>query len=167
MAIIKYGGRRNVHLFDSFEGLPQPVEKEYMAWMERDWKIPKDKAKGLLIPTGACSATKQSAEEVLFEVVRYPAELVEFHVGWFQDTVPLAASNLGPIALLRLDGDLYESTLVCLRHLYPLVVKGGFIIIDDYALKGARMALEEYFSEIGISPYLHHVDGTVRYFVKQ
>ena len=156
-----------MHLFDSFEGLPHPVEKEYVQWMERDWNLTKDEANGLLKATGICAGTKQSAEKVLSEITKYPMELVTFHVGWFQDTVPLAASNLGPIALLRLDGDLYESYLVCLRHLYPLVVSGGFIIVDDYALIGARMALEEYFNEIGISPYLHHVDGTVRYFVKQ
>jgi O-methyltransferase len=87
-------------------------------------------------------------------------------VGWFQETLPKARNLIGEISLLRLDGDLYESTLVCLRNLYPSVVRGGFVIIDDYGLKGCRMACEFYFEEIGINPYLHHIDAVGRYFVK-
>jgi hypothetical protein len=56
--------------------------------------------------------------------------------------------------------------LVCLRHLYPLVTIGGFIIVDDYAFKGCRMACEENFKEIGINPYMHPIDKLARYFVK-
>jgi O-methyltransferase len=166
---LKWGkSRRHLHLFDSFEGLPMPIkEKDYCDWMERDWRIKEKDCDGQLVSSGALIATKANAEEVLFSIAQYPRELATFHVGWFQNTVPPAAASIGPIALLRLDGDLYESTLVCLRHLYPLVIRGGFIIIDDWGLKGCRTACEEYFKEIGIRPYIHFVDGTVRYFIKE
>ena len=65
-----------------------------------------------------------------------------FVKGWFQDTVP--KNNHGPIAILRLDGDLYASTKICLEHLYKKVVPGGFIIIDDYGLAGCKKAVDEF-----------------------
>lgn len=129
-----------MHLFDSFIGLPQPSEFEYEEWMDRDWKISKINATGKLIPTGSLVAEKIYAEKVLFDIVSYPRDRVFFHEGWFQNTVPVAKNKIKEIAILRLDSDLYESTLVCLRHLYPLVVNGGFIITDDYGLKGCRIA---------------------------
>jgi len=90
-----------------------------------------------------------------------------FHVEWFQDTVPEAAPKIGSIALLRLEGDLYDSTLICLRNLYPLVIKGGFVIIDDWGMVGCRRACQDYFKELGINPFVHYVDATVRYIVKE
>jgi hypothetical protein len=169
LASLRWGhGARRLHLFDSFEGLPNPLlDKDYCDWMAKDWAIPAEQCDGKLVSSGALIASKDDAEKVLFDIAQYPRDLVTFHVGWFQNTVPAAAPTMGPIALLRLDGDLYESTLVCLRNLYPRVIKGGFIIIDDWSLKGCRTACEEYFNEIGIRPFIHHVDGTVRYFVKE
>ncbi|PKN17972.1 MAG: hypothetical protein CVU71_10620 [Deltaproteobacteria bacterium HGW-Deltaproteobacteria-6] len=169
MVSLKWGKtRRHLHLFDSFEGLPRPIkEKDYCEWMKWDWGITAKDCDGKMISSGALIAAKADAEEAIFSIAQYPEALATFHVGWFQNTVPLAAKSMGPVALLRLDGDLYESTLVCLRHLYPLVIRGGFVIIDDWGLKGCRTACEEYFEEIGIRPYIHFVDGTVRYFVKE
>src|SRR5690606_23434766 len=68
-----------------------------------------------------------------------------YHQGWFQDTLP--QNNIDKIAILRLDGDLYESNKVCLEYLGHKVVKGGYIIIDDYALTGAQIAVHEYIEE--------------------
>ena len=64
-----------------------------------------------------------------------------YHPGWFHETV--ASMMQTPIAVLRLDGDLYESTKVCLEHLLPLVSPGGWVIIDDFDLSGARKAVLE------------------------
>jgi hypothetical protein len=86
-----------------------------------------------------------------------PADLFVFHEGWFQDTIPKVV--MGPIALLRLDGDLYESTKVCLEGLYPKVSKGGWVIVDDYALTGCRKAVHEYLDRIGLSPKIIPVEG--------
>lgn len=165
-AALRQGKARDLHLFDSFEGIPHPVEAEYEDWMEDQWGVPKKEADGALVGSGRIAAEQCHAEKVLYEIAGYPKERIKFHVGWFQDTAPLAKDSIDRIALLRLDGDLYESTLVCLKHLYPLVVKGGFVIVDDYAFKGCRMACEEYFAELGIQPYMHHIDHLARYFVK-
>jgi hypothetical protein len=81
-----------------------------------------------------------------------PDELLVWHPGLFQDTMAGAKLNPGgwtnendnpkQIALLRLDGDLYESTRIAM-FLYPLVSKGGWVICDDYQLSGARKAVHE------------------------
>jgi len=157
---------RMMHLFDSFEGLPNPSKNEYEPWMEAAWKISQNNANGELVASGALLAERVEAENVLFDIAGYPKDKIFFHVGWFQNTVPSAKNDIGNIALLRLDGDLYESTIVCLRNLYPLVASGGFVIIDDYGLKGCRNACEDYFKEININPYLSHIDEIGRYFIK-
>ena len=65
------------------------------------------------------------------------------------------------ISILRLDGDLYESTKVCLEYLYPKVTKGGFVIIDDYEnLDGCRKAVHEYLEKHNLHPTIKKVkDG--------
>lgn len=65
--------------------------------------------------------------------------------GWFKDTLPTANYK---ISLLRVDGDLYSSTYEILEYLYPLVVKGGFVIFDDYCIDESRKAVWDYFCEI-------------------
>ena len=155
------------HLFDSWCGIPQPQkEKDYMDFMDKDWRITEEECNGCLVPTGALESNQQDTEEAMFKLANYPKNKVHFYKGWFQDTVPQAAQTIGSIALLRLDGDLYESTMVCLKHLYPLVSPGGIIVIDDWCLKGCRLACEEFFEEIGIKPFVHHVDGCTHYIIK-
>ena len=66
---------------------------------------------------------------------------------------------VGKLALLRLDGDLYESTRVCLEGLYPHLTVGGFCIIDDYALAGCRRAVDEYFSQKAETPAMIEIGG--------
>jgi hypothetical protein len=85
----------------------------------------------------------------------------QYHPGWFADTLPgFQRSDIGPIAVLRIDGDLYESVKVCMEHLYPLVSPGGYIIQDDYALKGPKTAIDEYFDKHGNQPTWHPIpDG--------
>ena len=73
----------------------------------------------------------------------------------------------GPIALLRLDTDWYKSASHELEYLYPLVVKGGVVIIDDYGYwKGARKAVDEFIAKSTDRILLHRVDDTGRAFVK-
>ncbi len=165
-AAIRQNKSRPMHLFDSFQGLPFPSKEEYEPWMENAWKISDIHANGALSTSGALLADRVEVENILFNVAGYSKKEIFFHVGWFQDTVPVAKDNIKNISLLRLDGDLYESTLVCLRNLYPLVVRGGFVIIDDYGLKGCKIACEEYFKEINIRPYLSYIDEIGRYFIK-
>ncbi len=154
------------YLFDSWCGLPQPQKKDYMDFMDKNWGITEQECNGCLVPTGALEASQQDTEDAMFKLANYPKDKVHFYKGWFQDTVPQASKSIGNIALLRLDGDLYESTKVCLEHLYPLVNPGGIIVIDDWCLKGCRMACEEFFEQIGIKPLVHHVDVCTHYIIK-
>ncbi|HUP59862.1 MAG TPA: TylF/MycF/NovP-related O-methyltransferase [Thermoanaerobaculia bacterium] len=78
-------------------------------------------------------------------------ERVEIRKGWFQDTLPSAKHEIGSIAVLRLDGDWYESTRVCLDNLYDLVAPGGYVIIDDYNYwEGCKRAVDEFLAARGL-----------------
>jgi|SRR3990172_6558997 len=115
---------RKIHAFDSFQGVPMPGTEDGPEWAGKVGK--------------ACS-TRKNFDSFM---TRWGVTGVFVHEGWFEDTVKKFRN---PIALLRLDGDLYSSTLTCLVHLYPLVSKNGIVIVDDYALGGCRRAVHEYF----------------------
>ncbi len=119
---------RKVHLFDSFKGIPKPGEHDSDI---TDWEAFRDQT---LCPM----------KDVKDHMFRWgiPDSMLVYHEGMFEDTVPLVKDL--KIAILRLDGDLYESTKVCLDHLYPMVVRGGWVIIDDWGLSGARKATVEF-----------------------
>jgi O-methyltransferase len=132
-----------VHLFDSFEGIPEPSERDF------EYIVSGLKA-------GAASCTLEGVRSNMSQW-GIPDELLVYHPGWFKDTVPPyhGMPMVGPapahhnIAVLRLDADLYESTMICMEHLYPVLSPGGFLIVDDYALTGARQAVEDYFDRVG------------------
>lgn len=119
---------RKVHLFDSFEGIPSGGPKD------TNWTHPAG--------TSACSMGRVQSHMQEWGV---PDNLLVYHPGWFRDTVPVA--DISQIALLRLDGDLYESTRVCLEHLFPRVVTGGWVIADDYGLPGCREAVNQFLGD--------------------
>ena len=97
----------------------------------------------------------------------YPQELVHYVKGPVESTIPGSAPH-GPIALLRLDTDWYESTKHELVHLFPLLSEGGVLIIDDYGhWHGARQAVDEYFAGDCRPFYLHRIDYTGRLLVKK
>ena len=156
---------RILHLFDSFEGLPEPdSEKDGVKSIE----YASGNALGNLRSIGKCVGTLEENKQLLTEIVKYPHNNIIYHKGWFQDTVPRDAEELGSIALLRLDGDWYDSTMICLEKLYPLVVPGGIIVIDDYGhWEGCKKAVDEYFEKIGQKYFLNHIDATGRYLIKK
>ncbi|HXO21784.1 MAG TPA: TylF/MycF/NovP-related O-methyltransferase [Thermoanaerobaculia bacterium] len=155
---------RTLHLFDSFEGLPEPSAEKDGAGATR---YAADRAGGMLSPIDECVASPADSRELLEGRIHYPPELVVYHVGWFENTIPAAAPTLGPIALLRLDGDWYESTRVALVNLYPKVVKGGIVVIDDYGhWEGCRRAVDEFLADLGEPVLLSHIDYTGRYWVR-
>jgi (2Fe-2S) ferredoxin len=85
--------------------------------------------------------------------------------GLFQDTVPRC--DVGPIAVLHLDGDWYESVKVCLDHLYDRVSPGGVIQIDDYGhWEGARKAVDEFMVARRLTGPLRYLDYTGRQLIK-
>jgi len=131
------GMKRKVWLFDSYEGLPEPTGDDY-----QDGKTG-DHLRHL--PKGSCLGTLEQVKELLFGQFNFPAEPIEFVKGWFQDTLPEVRPRLGKIALLRLDGDWYESTKISLEHLYDLVIPDGKIVIDDYlSCYGCKKAVDEF-----------------------
>lgn len=89
---------------------------------------------------------------------------VKFLPGLFEDTLPDAP--ITEIALLRMDGDLYSSTLDVLHALYDRVVPGGYVIVDDYALAPCRQAVEEFRAECGITAPIEHINWTIVHWRK-
>jgi hypothetical protein len=95
----------------------------------------------------------------------YSSEKIHTIKGFVQDTIPENAPE--KIALLRLDTDMYESTYHELVHLYPRLVSGGILFIDDYPTEhGCVKAVEQYFSEAGSRPFLSRIDTQGRIAVK-
>lgn len=139
---------RSVWLADSFQGVPRSDPLNYTA----DKGIRADFAAGIL---GVSEA------EVTANFERYGLldEQVRFLPGWFKDT--LLDAPIDRIAVLRLDGDLYESTIQALDALYPRLSLGGFCIIDDYlAVKACEQAVTDYRARYGISAEIVDIDGT-------
>ena len=89
-------------------------------------------------------------------------QLVE---GWFRDTLPPLRGR--EWALVRLDGDMYESTMDGLTNLYPGLAPGGFLIVDDYGLPPCREAVEDYRREHGITEKVHKIDWVGAYWRKR
>jgi O-methyltransferase len=131
------GPERSYVLCDSFQGLPdaQPIDGQAALEYQSDPTHPEYHDN--------CTAPEEAARSAM---ALSPATNVQFVAGWFEATVPhLHIDN--PIALLRLDGDWYESTMTCLEHLYPRVAPGGLIIIDDYhTWDGCTRAVHDYLS---------------------
>jgi len=134
---------RQKWLFDSYEGLPDPTDEDYEGGKAGEFIRP--------LPKGACLGTVEQVEELMFGKLQLPREQVHLVKGWFQDTLPVRRAEVGPIAVLRLDGDWYESTKVPLENLFGQVVPGGCVIIDDYATCfGSRKATDEFRTAHGI-----------------
>jgi O-methyltransferase len=132
-----HGDSRNVWLADSFEGLPKPNASEY----------PQDKGDALW----SQSYLAVSVDEVKANFRKYNLldDQVKFLKGFFSETLPTAP--IGPLALMRLDGDMYESTIVALRSLYPKLSKGGFVIVDDFGMIPAcDEAVHDFRREAGV-----------------
>jgi hypothetical protein len=141
---------RLVWLADSFQGLPKPNARKYPAdagdklWKEALLAVP--------------------VEEVKENFRRYGLldGQVRFLVGWFRDVLPKAP--IERLAVLRLDGDMYESTTDALIHLYPKLSLGGYVIIDDYALPTCRAAVEDFRARHGITEPLQPIDQIAKFW---
>jgi len=127
--------------FDSFEGIPWAGEK--------DDQQPGIGAKTSNVGLESSGITVHSIEDAHENMKRwgYKDNDYTFVKGWFENTIPTYGSMTErlKISVLRLDGDLYNSTMVPLIHLYPLLQKGGYLIVDDWNLKGCRDAVHDYF----------------------
>lgn len=107
----------------------------------------------------------EDVKRFLEQEIGYDPEHLVYHKGWFQDTLP--AADISEIAVLRLDGDWYASTKVCLEHLHDKVVSGGFVIIDDYGCyDGCRKAVDEFLLAHEYKLFLNYVNKDCRYWIK-
>lgn len=131
---------RHLWLFDSYEGLPDPGERDIKA----------DNTTGdhvRPLPKGSCLGTLEEVQSLLFAKFGFNPSKISFVKGWFENTVPATQSQLEKIAMLRIDGDWYESTKVCLEHLYDKVSPGGVIVVDDYlSCIGCKLAVDEFIA---------------------
>ena len=159
----KAKSNRKVWLFDSFEGLPEPTKED--GNMAKDYA--NNKAGGKLKTINECVSSLEDVKEVFFKILKINPQNIVIKKGWFQNTLPVAKNEIGPISILRLDGDWYDSTKCCLDNLYDNVIISGYIIIDDYGhWEGTRRALDEFLKERKIKINLIKVDYTGVYFKK-
>jgi O-methyltransferase len=138
---------RKVWLADSFAGLPAPNVEEFPQDEGYDLSVHPELAIGLA--------------EVQANFRRYGLldGQVDFLVGWFKDS--LAAAPMASLSVLRLDGDLYESTWQALDALYPRLSIGGFCIVDDYGCyEPCRQAVHDYRARHGIVEQIEPIDWT-------
>ena len=143
---------RRVWVANSFAGLPPPNPERYPA-----------NSGSNLHKIGLIAV---SLEEVKRNFTKYNMldEQVVFLNGWFRDTLPHAP--IEKLAILRLDGDMYESTIQALDSLYPKLSPGGFVIIDDYILIPCRKAVDDFRARNGIADIVEDIDGIASFWRK-
>lgn len=158
-----------IYAFDSFQGIPKPSNRDdQMPGIRRlsAQEISQLPAPGDQEPE-TTGATSVSEEDFKTNLTHAGVDLDKIKIvpGWFEHTVRLFGSQYVNISILRLDGDLYNSTFVCLQHLFGKVQEGGCVIIDDWQLKGCRNACNDYFGHIGYTPHWQYVSN-IAYFFK-
>lgn len=174
---LTYGSkRRNLHLFDAFNEICAPDStkdgkkaiKEVQSILGKNAPVSGEKVAltGFYDCFGG-PGTIEENKELLENKIQYPSEYIYYHKGWFQDTIPASINNIEKIAILRLDGDWYESTKVCLENLYDKVVKRGFVIIDDYGCyEGCKKAVDEFMKLRNINVFINYSSYACRYWIK-
>ncbi len=143
---------RKVYVADSFQGLPKPDPQKH----------PADKDD----PLHQFSELAISLEQVRSNFDKYGLldEQVVFVKGWFAET--LHKAPIDKLAVLRLDGDMYGSTIDALEALYPKLSPGGYCIIDDYALTTCKQAVDDYCAGNRIDVQIKPIDWTGAYWQK-
>ncbi len=144
---------RTVWVADSFAGLPKPSGKYEADRDDVHWTYPQ-------------LAVSEDEVKANFERYGLLDEQVRFLKGFFQDT--LAEAPIEQLAVARLDGDMYESTIVALEALYPKLSPGGYLIVDDYgAVEACKIAVDDYRRDHGITEPLVQIDWTGVYWQRR
>ncbi len=144
---------RKIWVADSFFGMPTPDFEKY----------PHDKGNDLSMNLELSVSLQQVKAN--FRKYELLDDNVRFIKGWFSDSLPFAP--IKQLALLRLDADLYESTMTSLTNLYPKLVLGGFVIVDDYGVFDAcKQAIHDYRHQNNITSELIDIDGYGKYWRK-
>jgi hypothetical protein len=145
---------RDLYLFDTFEGMTPPTDQ--------DIRYDGTAASDIAETRGSAWCLADLADvRTNMESVAYAGGEVHFIKGRVEETIPRQAP--AELALLRLDTDFYESTRHGMEHLFPRLAPGGVLIIDDYGYwEGARKAVDEYFQQQGMHPFIARVDSACR-----
>jgi O-methyltransferase len=144
---------RHVWVADSFAGLPEPDEARYSA------------DEGDLHHTFDQLEVSREEVQANFESYGLLDDQVQFLKGWFKDTLP--GAPIEQLSILRLDGDMYESTMDGLTNLYDKLSVGGYIIVDDYgAVEACEKAITDYRARHGIVEEIIDIDGIGVYWKK-
>ena len=147
---------RKLFLYDTFEGMNAPTSD--------DVNIIGESAENTWQGRDKCEAGIEEVKSNMAKT-KYPEGNIKYIAGMVENTIPKTIPD--KIAILRLDTDWYESTYHELTYLFPKLVKGGVLIIDDYGhWQGARKAVDTYFSETGIPILLNRIDYTGRIGIK-
>jgi hypothetical protein len=136
---------RAIWVADSFEGMP--VAGEDSGGLDHQMRLHRfNEVLGV------------SLKEVQENFRRYDLldDAVRFLPGWFSETLP--AAPIETLSILRLDGDLYDSTMEALNTLYPKLSPGGYVIVDDFGLNTCRAAIEDYRKAHGITDEIARID---------
>jgi len=168
------GSSRWIYGFDSFEGIPlASVDDEVQPGVGVNPNVSYSDPRELLKSSGITVHDQASVRRNLNTWTQNASNHIILVKGWFQDTLAPyrdVFKKLGGIAMLRLDGDLYESTKVSLAALFPLLNDGGILIVDDWMLTGCKKACEEYFVYNSVCrvrpPHGSEADGPA-YFIKR
>jgi len=157
---------RTLWMYDTFEGMSQPTENDVDLHGQTANQMLADADEALAESRESiwCRCSLENVKDTLRET-GYPESQMRFVKGKVEDTLP----NESPekIAILRLDTDWYESTRCELEILFPKLVPGGVLIIDDYGhWQGCRKAVDEHFAANNVRMFLHRVDYTGRLGIK-
>ncbi len=156
------GQGRTLYLYDTFAGMSAPSDRDFKfgeAPARQKWEATRTKE--------GSSWNLATLEEVRLNMLttNYPGEHLRFVKGDVQQTIPQTLPER--IALLRLDTDFHDSTRHELEHLYPRLVPGGILIIDDYGTwAGSKKAVDEYFAAAGSRPFFVRLDSGERIALK-
>lgn len=152
------GPDKKYFLFDSFEGLPPAKEND--GEKAKNWQ---GDTKSPTYFDNCSTDIKYSQEAMRLSGVKQ----YEVIKGWFSDTLPHFNSSQ-PIAILRIDGDWYDSTMQCLENLYKYVNDGGLIIIDDYyTWDGCTKAVHDFLSKNQLTDRICQSPQGVCYLIKK
>ena len=144
---------RELHLFDTFEGMPPPTAHDRRKGVSAEELLSRQTRDHNVWAIASLEDVREGMEEL-----GYPTERIRYHKGLVEDTIPERAPE--QIAILRLDTDWYESTKHELDHLYDRLSPGGVLILDDYGhWDGARKATDEFLERTGVRLLLLPLSG--------
>ena len=159
---------RDLYLYDTFEGMTRPTEHDVSPLEPpalETWTAARDRAERAWPELFAPELFDEEGVRETLLATGYPEERIHIVRGAVEDTLP--EHSPGPLALLRLDTDWYESTRHEMEHLYPLLQDRGVLIVDDYGLwEGSRRAVDEYLTANSEPLLLHRIDYTACIAIK-